>query len=261
MASYQIPGPSCRVGLPLSMDEGTLALCLTPAPGTVCSNSWLYPTRALFCSLQPPNKNIDLSFLFMQCLNPSKGLTEQDYKTAAAKIDVEVATIKAVAEVESSGSAFDDDGRPKILFERHYFHRLTGGKYDGKHADISNKKSGGYGKFSAQYGKLERAYHLNADAALRSASWGKFQIMGDNYKAAGFSTVQAFVMALTKAESEHLHAFTSFVGHNKSMLKALKNKDWAEFAAKYNGPKYKQNKYDSKLKDAYERHKPKPVQP
>lgn len=97
--------------------------------------------------------------------------------------------------LRKAGSAFDDYGRPRILFERHYFPRLTQGRYDKRHPDISNSLAGGYGKFSAQYGKLERAYVLDAVAALESASWGRFQIMGSNYRDAGFVSVQEFVLA------------------------------------------------------------------
>jgi hypothetical protein len=33
-----------------------------------------------------------------------------------------------VRAVESAGRGFDADGRPKRLFERHKFHRFTGGR-------------------------------------------------------------------------------------------------------------------------------------
>ena len=35
------------------------------------------------------------------------------------------------------------------------------------------------------------------------------------------------------------------------MLPALQNKNWAEFARRYNGPAYAQNRYDEKLAEAY----------
>lgn len=35
------------------------------------------------------------------------------------------------------------------------------------------------------------------------------------------------------------------------MLSALIAKNWSEFACKYNGPGYKQDKYDEKLLSAY----------
>ena len=144
-------------------------------------------------------------------------------------------------------------GRPRILFERHYFHRLTSGRYDKKHGRISARLSGGYGKFSVQYAKLEEAYGLAPDAALRSASWGRFQIMGNNHRAAGFATVDAFVEAMMQSEVAQLNAFVSFVASDKTMLSALRRKDWAAFAKAYNGAGYRKNLYDEKLEAAYQR--------
>lgn len=69
-----------------------------------------------------------------------KELKEQDYINASKELGCEVAAIKAVAEVESAGSGFLSDGQPKILFERHYFSRLTGGKFDKSYPDISYPK-------------------------------------------------------------------------------------------------------------------------
>lgn len=37
------------------------------------------------------------------------------------------------------------------------------------------------------------------------------------------------------------------------MLPALQAKDWAEFARRYNGPAYKENRYDEKLAKAYQK--------
>jgi hypothetical protein len=54
-------------------------------------------------------------------------------------------------------------------------------------------------------------------------------------------------------EGEHLKAFATFVS-NAGLLPALKKKDWAAFAASYNGPEYKQNQYDTKLAQAYEKY-------
>jgi hypothetical protein len=107
-----------------------------------------------------------------------------------------------------------------------------------------------------QYTKLKEAYDLDATAALKSASWGKFQIMGENFKAAGYETVAEFVFALSQSESAHLRAFTSFVSNNKRMLAALKSKSWTAFAASYNGAGYKKNDYDTKMAAAYKRLKP-----
>src|SRR6185503_15448815 len=94
--------------------------------------------------------------------------------------------LRAVAEVESSGEGFlaPPSDRPKILFEGHAFHRLTGGRYSGEHPDIS------YPQWSrrkyadspaGEWHRFEAACRLDRLAALQSASWGLFQIMGFNY--------------------------------------------------------------------------------
>jgi hypothetical protein len=254
MANYRIPGPICGENQNWEIDDGTLARTQSPLAGPVCAESSNYPTKALSSSPIDASEP-DFQFLFRQCSNPETGLSEADYKDAATALGAEIAAIMAVAEVETSGNAFDDSGRPRILFERHKFSEFTFGKYDTTYPDISNPVAGGYGKFSAQYEKLERAYNLDPDAALRSASWGRFQIMGQYFEMAGFPSVREFVLAMTKSESEHLKAFVNFVKNKKTAFTPLGKKDWAGFALAYNGKSYKKNDYDTKLKDAYEGYK------
>ena len=178
--------------------------------------------------------------------------TDKAIEAAAKKIGCQVAAVRAVIDVESRGG-FQADGRPKILFERHYFHRLTKGKFSKKHPDISKSSWGGYGKYSAQYGRLHRAIELNRNAALRSASWGAFQIMGDNYKVSGFDDVEDFVAAMVESEDKQLGAFVGFVQGNH-LDDELRRLDWAGFARGYNGPAYKANKYDTKMAAAFALH-------
>lgn len=181
-------------------------------------------------------------------------LTEQDFQEAAQLLNVDIPAIKAVAEVESRGAGFLPDGRPKILFERHVFHRLTNGVWDGNNPGISNKRAGGYGQAGEwQHERLDRAAKLHRSAALQSASWGKFQIMGFNYEAAGFDDLQSFINAMYKSEGEHLKAFCNFVISN-GLADELRNHEWARFARRYNGENYRINKYDEKLAAAYKRH-------
>lgn len=182
-----------------------------------------------------------------------KTLQECDYVTAANLLGCEVAAIKAVAEVESTGSGFQVDGKPKILFERHYFHKLTGGKFSKQYPSISNPTPGGYGASANQHARLEQAAKLDRNAALQSASWGKFQIMGSHWKSLGYSSVQEFVNAMYASETEHLMAFVRFVKVN-GLADELKRKDWAGFARGYNGPNYRINKYDEKMAAAYKKY-------
>lgn len=182
-------------------------------------------------------------------------LTDADFRAAANHLGVPVAAIKAVAEVEAPGSGFLPTGEPRILFERHKFSRHTGGKYDQSHPNISNPKWGGYGKESQQHARLTLAASLDRDAAIKSASWGRFQILGENYRQAGFATLQGFVNAMYASEADQLEAFCNFVIADKRLHAALKRKDWPVYARIYNGPAYAEHGYDTRLAAAYDRHR------
>jgi hypothetical protein len=176
-------------------------------------------------------------------------LDDRAIESAAIKIGCSVAAVRAVIDVESGGG-FLSDGRPKILFERHYFSRLTNRKFDGSHPGISNQKWGGYRGGAAEYHRLGEALKLDRDAAFRSTSWGLFQIMGDNFKICGFGNAEDFVRAMVSGEAVQLDAFVAFVKKNR-LDDELTRLDWAGFARGYNGPAYKTNKYDTKLMAAY----------
>lgn len=181
-------------------------------------------------------------------------ISEEDFAVAAVNLGCEVAAIKAVAEVEAPKGPFLESGEPPILFERHVFHQRTGGKFSAQHPDISNPKRGGYGKESAQHGRLQRAAELDRQAALESASWGAFQIMGYNHVAAGHLTLQSFINAMYRDASSQLQAFVSFIRNDPRLLRAIRAKDWATFARIYNGPAYAEHDYDGRMRRAYTKH-------
>lgn len=184
-----------------------------------------------------------------------KELTEQGFADAANELGCEVAAIKAVCEVEAPKGGFLSDGRITILFERHKFHKLSHGEFSKEHPDISNPVAGGYGAAGAhQWDRYEKAAALNEEAAKLSCSWGKFQIMGFNFASAGFESVDDFVDAMGVSEDEQLKAFVRIV-KGFGLANALIKHNWAAFAKGYNGANYAINKYDVKLKAAYERHK------
>lgn len=180
----------------------------------------------------------------------STQLTMADYQRAASALGVDVATVRAVADVESSGGGFLADGRPKILFERHIFARETGGRFNGSHPGISGSP-GGYGASGAnQHARFEQAFKLDPAAAMKSASWGEFQIMGFNHKMVGYDSVGKFVDAMRSSAGSQLDAFVSFI-ESAGLKGKLQNKDWAGFARGYNGPGYARNNYDGKMAAAY----------
>lgn len=181
-------------------------------------------------------------------------LSEQDYQDAAQLIGCDVAAVKAVVAVESNGGGFLPDGRPKILFEGHWFHRYTNGAFTASHPTISYPKwtkkfyIGGAG----EYARFNTAGTLNRWAALMSTSFGLFQIMGFNHKLCGFADVEDFYKAMCESEGKQLAAFIQFV-KSKGLDDELRDKRWAAFAYQYNGEGYKANAYDVKLANAYKK--------
>jgi len=151
-----------------------------------------------------------------------------------------------------------DDGRPKILFEGHVFwkqlqkHGIDPAPLAAANADIlyPTLTKGFYKTGVEEWGRMERAQLINKEAALASASYGSFLIMGFNFAACGYKTMMEFIDSQWVCEGNHLNDFGGFVKVN-GLLKHLQNKDWAAFAKGYNGPGYAQNKYDEHLRDAY----------
>lgn len=178
-------------------------------------------------------------------------ISEEAFRVAAANLGCEVAAIKAVAKVEAPKGPFLDTGEPPVLFERHIFHRQTSGKWSASHPSISNPRAGGYGKESEQHNRLQLAAGLDRDAALKSASWGAFQIMGFNHVAAGHLTLQGFINAMYRDADSQLQAFVSFIRSDKRLLDAIRAKDWVTFARIYNGPGYAAHNYHGRIADAY----------
>jgi hypothetical protein len=193
--------------------------------------------------------------------------SESALKAAADKLGCRVETIKAIAEVEAGPfGAFLDTGEPVILFEPHIFSRLTGGRFDGytiNLAKIPESKQpipnswilisypawrmDQYGPLSAQHKRLQGAAKLNRDAALKSCSWGLYQLMGFNHKLCGHETIQSFVNAMYQSVDRHLDALVSFVLSDPRKVKAIRDRDAKTFASLFNGVSYAKNKYDTRL--------------
>ncbi len=185
----------------------------------------------------------------LEFVGTSLALSQTGLDAVTNSLGVGAAELWTVITVETSGRGFLSDRRPPILFERHIFHQLTGGKFDD--GDISDPSSGGYGPLgAAQYVRLSRAIALDRTAALQSASWGLGQIMGRNWAMAGFSDVAGMVSAMSLSEDAQLTAMGAFLKSSK-LDRALQGHDWTGFAKGYNGPAFMKNRYDEKLAAAY----------
>ncbi|MCC7045575.1 MAG: DUF3380 domain-containing protein [Alphaproteobacteria bacterium] len=164
--------------------------------------------------------------------------------------DVELWT---VIQVETGGCGFFADRRPKIRFERHWFATFTSGQFSAEHPDVSSEKRGGSARDNAaEYVRLAAAMKLDRLAALKSASWGLGQIMGFNAVHAGFADAGAMIAAFVEGEDAQARAMATFIA-KADKAAALREHRWDDFAAAYNGPRYKDNDYDTRLAAAYDR--------
>jgi len=189
-------------------------------------------------------------------------LTDKDFLEAADLLNVPVAVIKAIDEVESKGNGFLPTGEVKILYEPFTFGRLTNHKFNGKATVINNsiyplslkgkynKDLCNYGDVSIQHAKRRAAAAFDPVAANKSCSWGRFQLMGFNYNACGYENVFDFLNAMADNERKQLFAFCRFI-KSCDLDIPLRKRSWEKFAEGYNGPSYKQNEYDVKIAKAF----------
>jgi hypothetical protein len=178
-------------------------------------------------------------------------LSQAGIDAAASACNCPQPELWAVISTETSGCGYLRDRRPKILFERHIFSRLTDGVFDADDPDVSQPTAGGYGPSGAhQYDRLAAAIQLNEDAALQSASWGLGQILGENCKATGFAQAADMVKDMVESEDKQLLAMANFL-KSRRLDDLLRAHNWAGFARQYNGPNYAANNYDGHLETFY----------
>jgi hypothetical protein len=193
----------------------------------------------------------------------ARELTPADITAAALELGCDIHAIRAVDAVESAGSGFDRRGRVKILFEPHLFHANTGGIYSQSHPHLS------YPKWKPAAPSYQRDQHqvlaearalpprpgqpvLSTDeAAVRATSWGRYQLLGKHFALCGCSSLAEWEARMLMGEAEHLKAFVRFIASQPGLLKALRSLDWPAFARLYNGKKYAEHGYHTRLAAAY----------
>jgi hypothetical protein len=187
--------------------------------------------------------------LFAALTNPrAPAITPEEVVGYATVLGCTAKQLGAVASVESSGSGFDGVGRPKILFERHLFHRLTDGKWTP--APFSELISGGYDESS--WDKLAAACAKDPDAAFSSCSWGKFQVLGAHWSKLHYDSPFSLAKSCVRGEAPQYELLVRFIETFglADDLRALSADPEAcrAFAKAYNGANYAANgAYHEKL--------------
>lgn len=190
-------------------------------------------------------------------------LTMADYEAVAKELDIPVAAIRAVVEIEAGPKAegFNPDNTPLINFDLTMFrqnarrHKIDLNKYKATHAVVfaapNVRKYGS--RQAAQYARLDAAMTIDTVCALESVFWGMFQIGGFNWKLCGCGSIKEFVHQMSYSERAQLELFAAFIKARRLDV-YLRKRDWAGFSLRYNGPSYKKRGYDTRMAAAYARY-------
>ncbi|WP_099868241.1 N-acetylmuramidase domain-containing protein [Pararhizobium haloflavum] len=179
-------------------------------------------------------------------------LDDIDLPRIGHRIGVGEDELHAFMDVEAAGSGFDGQGRPKMLFEPHVFYRnLSGDKRDqAERAGLAYRSWGTRPYPADSYPRLIEAMAIDETAALKSASWGLAQILGENHAMVGYETPQAMVRAFMEDEEHHLEAMVQYL-IVASIADDLRGHRWEAVARGYNGPGYAKHNYHGRMAAAF----------
>jgi hypothetical protein len=171
------------------------------------------------------------------------------------------AGMKAVAFVESGGVFFwivNGKQVPAYRHEGHYFYRILKREKPEllqKAVDqgLANPTAGvvkNPTNWTERYKLFERCKAIDEGIAIRSASWGVGQVMGDNYDDLGYGSPESFYQTVLSGVEGQLDVMYKFITYNH-LDDEIERQDWAGFAKGYNGSNYRVNNYDKQLAKAY----------
>jgi hypothetical protein len=194
---------------------------------------------------------IALNLLGSKLNYPKREITEGQFQEIAEKLKYkdnspDVAAVKAVTYTEAGGGGYLENGLPKILFERHKFYKFTkphkGTHPYAKFPDICSPTRGGYEGGIHEYERLIKAAKLDKEAAIKSCSWGAFQVLAEYHKEMGYSTAASLANECMRSVDAQISLFVDFLTklpEKRPAIKALHDKDWKTFTLYYNGGQWR----------------------
>ncbi|RTL05428.1 DUF3380 domain-containing protein [Candidatus Dependentiae bacterium] len=186
-----------------------------------------------------------------------------------SKTDIPLARLLAFIEVESGGRGFAEyinkDGTKTtkliIQFEAGTFSKATGiarskdnnWAWDENVVDVQSKE---WEAFNEAFTKVDKV------KAMESTSWGLPQIMGFNYKQAGYNSVGEMLDDYKRGELQQVVSLIKFIQNSSKLYKAVLAGDYEAIASTYNGSGHRAlalkngwKPYPDKLKEAEEKYK------
>lgn len=174
------------------------------------------------------------------------------------------AHLRTVIEVETSGKGFNSAGWIEFLFEPHRFYANLKKQPDKLKQAIAEgcayptwRGPGSYPKtLQLRIQQFLRAAAIDETAAIKSASWGLGQIMGEECVEIGYPSPQAMLIAFADSERNQVEGMLKLCKHrgiDKDLLRFPEMDACKHFALRYNGVGYARNNYHIKLHDAFVR--------
>lgn len=208
---------------------------------------------------------------------PNDPLQPEDFKQAARLWDVPPAVIHAIADAETAGAGFDENGRAIILTEPHAFSCESLHAFDRTHPHVSYPVWVPYVKGAKPPGAFERHPYtfsqderwalfarmaeLHIEAACSALSVGRFQqLIGrtpemkrrnipPHWKSLGFPSAEVCLRFLCQSEADQLEVLRRYITVN-GLKRALVERDWRTVARGYNGSGQVEA-YSAKMAAAY----------
>lgn len=166
------------------------------------------------------------------------------------RLQIPVSTLVATIATESSGKAFNADGKMFIRFEVHIFHRYWGVNNQAifdQHFQFESWKNHKFRLNTSddwravhigqeqEWRVLEFARSLDDTAGLSSISMGAPQMMGFNYKIMGYESVQEMFESFARSANAQILGMFDFI-RSANAIRHLQTGDMLSFATIYNGP-------------------------
>lgn len=182
-------------------------------------------------------------------------------RALSARERVPVEWALGLAEVESAGRAFwtiDGKQLPAINLEGHYFYRLLSpqDRIKALSLGLAHPTAGKTvvpNSFAGRYLMLRDWLRIDATAALKSISMGVGQVMGEHHDRLGYDTVEEMWGVARSSLAGQAEIMLRFLTTDAELFTAVRDNQYERVARIYNGPKYKTNSYDTKIKAAVEK--------
>lgn len=158
-------------------------------------------------------------------------ISDSMFKSAAKRLGVDEAFLRALAEKEGAGNGFYANAEPIVRMENHILNRYYASK--GKSFDAASVYGSNKTGISEWY-RFKKAFDNDPLAAIYSTSFGAFQVMGFNALDLGYPSLMDFYNKMSTSADDQFEAMVRFI-QKKNLVQYIKNRDYVNFALKYNG--------------------------